>query len=141
MPDDKRGVMTITLPVPHEHLRGNARYNWQGKSRLIKAHREMAMAAVDCIADSAKLVERRGPRLRGLKAAIWRAVFYFPDALKRDAHNFSVGCKSYLDGFTDAGVWIDDNKLTELPTLILIERGCRPRCEIEIFPADVENAV
>lgn len=116
--------MIILLPLPNPKLCGNGKPNWAEKARLVERHRYWAKLAVHCD-------ETVGPVLQGLKTAKWRATWYFPDARRRDVHNYDSSLKSYLDGFTDAGVWADDNQLQQLTSVVKVDKKS-PRVEIEI---------
>ncbi|HEX9986918.1 MAG TPA: hypothetical protein VGE45_00355 [Chloroflexia bacterium] len=54
--------------------------------------------------------------------------------IRRDIHN--LYCKPILDGFTDAGLWLDDNEQT-IPQVLLIYDGVgEPRVSFEIYELD-----
>jgi len=94
--------ITITLPLPDKSLSPNARVHWAKKSKAVKAYREAAKWA-------AFMATRPTPPK--WKNATYKAVFYWPNARRRDADNAVASIKAALDGIADAGVVINDSGL------------------------------
>jgi Holliday junction resolvase RusA-like endonuclease len=65
------------------------------------------------------------------KRATVKCRFFFRTKARRDGDNIAASCKAYWDGFTDAGLWVDDCGVTHLPPEILHDAK-NPRVEIEV---------
>jgi hypothetical protein len=82
-------MIKITLPLPSAKLSQNARFHWAVKSKIAKQHRKAAHRAA----------WEQHPE--GFRAASYKLVFYWPNAIRRDKDNASARCKNYLDGIAD----------------------------------------
>jgi crossover junction endodeoxyribonuclease RusA len=119
-------TLVIVLPLPHKNLSPNARCHWRPKAERVKRYRKDAAIAVQIWMSEN---ERR-------EKTFWRAAtiqfrFLFRDKRRRDRDNFTAAMKSALDGFTDAGVWVDDSNVTTLPTIMDVDKN-DPRVECYI---------
>ncbi|MCH8275795.1 MAG: hypothetical protein IH851_13515 [Armatimonadetes bacterium] len=65
-----------------------------------------------------------------------RLTFHFPDRRRRDHDNLAASFKSAWDGFVDAGLLVDDDRITHLPTEIVCEPGCVPVVRVEVWPTE-----
>ncbi len=121
------GPFVTWLDMPDARLSPNARTHWRVKAKLVKASRLAGcVAACD---------------LLSWRFSAWHAVtikvsFYFPDRRRRDIRNFdsNLGLKAYIDGFVDAGLMIEDDRITWLPSDPVYEKGCVPVVKIEVWP-------
>lgn len=120
--------MTITLPLPHKSLSPNARVNWRTRANESKKLRGWAKYAA-----LAAINELHGLGIPW-KSATVKCSFFFANMNRRDKDNFAAMCKPIWDGFTDAGLWVDDNQLTHLPAEFGIDKA-DPRLEVEIREA------
>ncbi len=116
--------MTIVLPLPNKLLSPNARPHWRAKSAQVAKHREWARLATMVLINA-------DPPETIWTTATARATFYFKDKRRRDKSNLASSLKSYEDGITDAGLWVDDCGVTWLPVVIAIDKT-DPRLEIEV---------
>lgn len=118
-------MITITLPLPHKHLSPNARVHWGRKSDAAKSARRAAKyTAMAMLAD----LRMDAPRMTSARVE-YR--FYFKTRARHDADNAIASMKASLDGLTDAGLWVDDSRVTMLPPVL----GCdplRPRVEVVV---------
>jgi len=105
--------VTITLPLPAKSLSPNARvYRWE-IHKATAIHRDRARwATYDAIA---------GTTPRWLAATI-QATFYHAQRRVRDQMNLIGSMKAYEDGIVDAGLLADDEGVTWLPPIRLIDR-------------------
>lgn len=113
---------TIVLPYARPPLTANQRLHWAEKSRRT---REIRSTAYWC----AKRARTPSPG----KCAV-TAVWFPPDRRVRDAGSLSLTVKAALDGFTDAGLWPDDNTdwvTSETYKIGDIDRT-HPRIEIQL---------
>jgi len=125
--------MTITLPLPHEHLSPNARCHWRVKAQATAKMRYWAnMAAVAAMRDETnKQIVASMP----FAEATVKATFYFRTKARRDKDNCAASCKAVWDGFTDAGVWADDSGVVHLPVVIDYDKN-DPRLVIEVMAVE-----
>lgn len=118
-------MITITLPLPHKHLSPNARVHWcQVANAKKRARRD---AKYEAIAEMAN-IQLSAPKLESARVE-YR--FYFKTKARHDADNAIASMKASLDGLTDAGLWVDDSRVTMLPPVL----GCdplRPRVEVVV---------
>ena len=125
------GPFVTWLDMPDARLSPNARTHWRVKAKLVKAARTAAFVSV---------IETLGPR--SLRLCCWHAVtikvsFHVSSRRRRDIRNMDSNCglKAYIDGFVDAGLMIDDDRITWLPSEIVHEKGCDvPVVKIEVWP-------
>lgn len=78
-------------------LSANGREHWAAKARRTRALRDAAAWLA------------RQQRIPRLNRAHVLAVYEPPDRRRRDPANLYPAVKACLDGFTDAGVWADDD--------------------------------
>lgn len=109
------------LPVPDRRLSPNARVHWRSRASLVKAYRLQACGSA-CASPM------------GWHEVTARLTFVFPDRRRRDHDNLNASMKAAWDGFTDAGLLLDDDRITHLPSEIVYEPGCVPVVKIEIWP-------
>jgi crossover junction endodeoxyribonuclease RusA len=101
--------ITITLPLPDKCLSPNARVHWAKKAKVVKSYREVAQWAA---------FKKMNPSPVKWQNATYKALFYFPDARRRDADNAIASIKSALDGVADAGLVVNDSGLwPDRPTI------------------------
>jgi len=93
--------LKIELPWPDKKLSPNGRCHWRGKASAVSKHRDWARTAATAAmrAQGWQAVEKAELRIR----------FVDPSKRRRDRDNHQAMCKSYLDGFADAGVIVDDS--------------------------------
>lgn len=118
--------MRIVLPLPHKSLSPNARVHWAAKARVVKQTRFDA-----CLCVSLWMKTWGWKDAPRWKAATVRCRFYFRTKARRDSDNCAASCKAIWDGFTDAGVWVDDCGVTHLPPELHVDKA-NPRLEIEV---------
>lgn len=86
--------------------------NWRGwgfvRSLHVRKYRQHAK-------ERAALILDQGPRNPLWHEATVQATFYFADSRKRDPGALSALLEPAWDGFQDAGLLVDDDKLTHLP--------------------------
>ena len=93
--------LRIELPWPDRALSPNGRVHWAAKSREVAKHREWGwIAAVDSV--------RKQGWPKNVEQADVAITFVDPRPLRRDRDNHIGLCKSYFDGFVDAGVIVND---------------------------------
>lgn len=92
------GPWTVTIPAPAPWLSANQRRDLRRQTPDRRAWRD------------AGLVHARRVRLPKLQRAHLLAVLSFPDARRRDAHNYVVTIKALVDGLVgDYGLLPDDS--------------------------------
>jgi len=116
------------LPVPDRRLSPNARVNWRTRAKLVKETRAAAWGAAISIIFPNKLQWHE---------VTARATFHFPDKRRRDTDNLAALLKPVWDGLVDAGLLVDDDRITHLPVEIVHEKGCVPVVKIEVWPVGV----
>jgi crossover junction endodeoxyribonuclease RusA len=117
--------LTIILPLPPKQLSPNWRGHYFLKAKAVKTYRETAYAYA-----LAALGRQDKP---WWPAATEQTRFYFKGTNTRDPDNLASMLKPVWDGFQDAGVFANDNRLIHLPLIIIIGDD-QPRVEIEIQP-------
>lgn len=93
--------LVVELPLPSKNVHSNARVHWATKARSAK---QMRLDA-GLVAGSIMSRDSRDP----FQNPVVSAIFYHATKRVRDRSNFIGASKNYEDGFTDAGVWKDDN--------------------------------
>lgn len=107
-------IVRIDLPVPPKQLSPNGRSHYMAKARITKQARATAAACALAALSTRPMWKR----------ATVKAMWYFPDARRRDHDNLMASCKAYFDGLRDAGIIEDDSGLThEAPEFYKGERG------------------
>lgn len=107
MPVDSSSIpRTIELPLPK--VQGsNARSHWTVRSRTAKSDRYVAFGHA-----SESSFSKNGRLLREpMSAAHVFIDWHCPTKRLIDCDNALSRCKSYLDGLTDAGWWVDDRAI------------------------------
>jgi Holliday junction resolvase RusA-like endonuclease len=66
------------------------------------------------------------------KHATAKCRFYFRCNRGQDGDNALASVKNYFDGFTDAGLWVNDKFVKHLETEIMFDKA-NPRVEIEVL--------
>lgn len=103
-------IILISLPLPPDKLRPNARPVYQERARLTKRYRLAArVAAIDAM-------NRAGwHEAPGWKRATVLAQFVFRTNRRRDRDNLIGWLKAAFDGLADSGLIDNDSGLTHLP--------------------------
>jgi len=127
MPD----VLTVTIGLPQRVLSPNARCHWGVKARATKRARVEAWAATQVAMYEANV---KG----GWKEATAEVHWYARQDRKRDRDNCLASLKASFDGIVDAGLLRDDNAITHLPLVILIDPQ-NPRVEIHLKRYEVND--
>ena len=97
----------ITVPLPPQEVKANARPHRMAKVRMTAKYRALAWACALEATEGAK------PRM---ERAIERSLFVHKDARGiSDPDNLLYSLKAVWDGFQDAGVLADDRHLTHEP--------------------------
>jgi len=128
-PGNYQGPFVTWMDLPDARLSPNARTHWRLKAKLVKDARLLGRSVVPTAAQSCV----------GWHAVSIKTTFHVPTKRRRDVRNLDSnhGLKAYIDGFVDAGLLVDDDKITWLPSEIVIEPGCWPVVKIEVWPGDV----
>lgn len=95
--------LTITLPLPDRHLTLNGRLHWRVKARLVKQHREWAEMK------ARSLIQQRPHFPAGAKVRVDVRIERKKYGQKWDSTAIIEATKSYIDGFQDAGVYLNDS--------------------------------
>ena len=122
----KSNCVTITLPLPPKSLSPNWRGHWRVKAKAVKDYRFLSAYRTEVA-----LYPARRPLW---PAATLQATFYHAQKRRRDPDNLNASLKSAQDGLVDAGLLVDDEHVTHLPTKKLIDRDC-PRVVLTITKA------
>ena len=117
--------MTITLQLPPQQLKPNGRYHWRAKAAKVAQYRADARYAAMAAAYDCQQAE-------ALSAATVRVRAFWPTVRKMDPDNLLATMKAAFDGFTDAGIWLDDREITFLPSL-QDKDAANPRIEIDVW--------
>jgi crossover junction endodeoxyribonuclease RusA len=99
-PPHKPKQLRIALPWPNKVLSPNARPHWAAKGKAVKKARNDANLAA--------IAAMRAVNWMTVEGAMVSTTFHCRDARRRDRDNFGAMCKSYFDGFADAGVITND---------------------------------
>ena len=127
MPD----VLTVVVGVPSRTLSVNSRCHWGVKARATKRARVEAWAATQVAMYEAN---EKG----GWKEATAEVHIYYRQNRKRDKDNCLASLKATFDGIVDAGLLKDDNAITHLPLVILVDAK-NPRVEIHLKRYEVND--
>lgn len=125
---------TLTLNIPrHVLLTANQRLHWAEKSRRTRQLRDLAYWAARAQQG------RREPFPGRVRCVVDIA---YPDARRRDEHNFMPTCKAAIDGLVDAGWMVDDSSVYLVgPDLRKSDRRCDPAYALDLTfqfePAEV----
>lgn len=121
----------ITLDLPNSGLSPNARKHWRVKSKLVKEYRihacEQAMAAAY---DQGIGEPFRHP--------VVLMKYWNSRNVRPDGDNIIASMKSAMDGFEDAGMFLNDNFCFYFPVWRLVDKS-NPRVEVTIFPEIPKN--
>lgn len=108
--------LEIELPLPAKALSPNARCHWGAKSAAVKQARgDARLATISAAIDSKH-------EWSPLAKATMQATFYHRTKARRDDDNLNASLKSYRDGIADSGIVADDNQITMLPPVQLIDK-------------------
>lgn len=88
--------ITITIPTD-QVITANDRLHWAVKARMTRRIRTMAAW------------QARAEHLDHFENVLVTARIRYPDKRRRDIENFAPTLKAMFDGFTDAGIWPDDD--------------------------------
>ena len=128
-PDDGDGhnapvaeSLTVTVGTPARTLSPNARCHWAVKFKAVKRARTEAWA-------SAQVAMYEADVKGGWKDATCEVHWFARDARRREKDNCLASLKAVFDGLVDAGLLRDDNALTHLPLVILVDAK-NPRVEL-----------
>jgi hypothetical protein len=125
------GSITIALPYPPQCLtpnaqRGQSRWAAIAKSRVVKAHRELAKRAMaDAMQGRAYCGEFGGYSL----------AHFFPTTAFRDDDNADAACKSYRDGICDF-LTINDKLLKKCRLSSQAKDASCPRVEVTLWTSE-----
>jgi hypothetical protein len=97
-------MIQIQLPVPHRVLSPNSRTHWGTKLKWVREHRLLALNALKAAAPEVSAIEAPAVLFVLVKTKcpdnrlrdVWDV---------RDRDNFHAGCKAYLDGLADSGIF------------------------------------
>jgi hypothetical protein len=126
----------LTLPIPPREIspnarRGESRFAAIKKSRIVKAHRHAACAAM-------KVAIARGELERAGRPLGYYLAHFFPTAQFRDEDNADGACKAYRDGICDA-LRINDKDFCKRALSTRAKDAKRPRVEITVYFAEAEK--
>jgi Holliday junction resolvase RusA-like endonuclease len=123
-------MFSVTLPMPHRALWANSREHWAVKARETKRHRRWAANAA---------YEQGAPHAEGLPLGDCLATveFQFATKRRRDMTNIGHCLKAYYDGFEDAGVYPNDERIKGVNLLPLkVVKGETERVTITLTPIE-----
>lgn len=117
-------LAVIVIPIPPSELLPNARPHWAAKARAAKHSRG---AAYLCALEASGNTRPMWP------AAVCHIRWFARDkrGLRLDDDNVISATKPARDGLTDAGIWVDDNKVRIGKVEIGVDRE-RPRVELVV---------
>ena len=104
-------TVTVEIPIPPPQLKPNARVHYMAKAKATKKHR----AVVGMLALAARPLHHKP-----FAACSIRAEFYFKQRRRRDPDNLIAWLKSAFDGLRDAGIIVDDWRVTHEPPIVSI---------------------
>lgn len=119
-------MITVTIPIPPRSLHPNARPHHMQKHREKAAYRRtVCLTALEAI----------GGRSRSplYVSANTLATFYLHSSRRRDNDNLAAWLKTAWDGLKDAGIFIDDDKLTHLPPKTVACMSKNQRVVVEVW--------
>lgn len=122
-------ALQTELPLPPSELNPNARPSKWKKAEKVKEYRSRARWAA-----KASLDKDHEP----LEAAAVYLEYWNRTAHRIDPDNIVAAMKSAMDGFTDAGVWVDDADTIYLPPFRSKDAD-HPRIMIEIYGTTIEE--
>ena len=93
----------IELPLPPKELSPNARVHYYKKAKIVKECRNLAYRLT---IEMLKIYMIEPPKS---KSSEIRRIFYFRTNTRRDADNWNIMTKHYIDGVVDAGLLYDDS--------------------------------
>lgn len=101
-------LVIVVHGTPSKLLTVNAarRTHYMAKAKVSKAMRTVGWAA-------ARELVGEGVRFAG-SVRVTETVYWGKGERSVDLDTIAPMCKPYLDGFTDAGVWVDDKQMVEL---------------------------
>jgi len=122
-------TITISLRLPGAKTHPNARSRtWKPKARETAADRALAHTLA--------LVAMEG-RTFGWRAATERVVFRVKG--RNDPSNLSAWLKAYRDGFVDAGILTNDDRVTHLPIEQIVDRKAPTGVSITLTRDEVRS--
>lgn len=122
-------TLTVTIPLPPNVLKPNARVHWAAKARAVKRYR------IDCGWAADDAINRSG--WQTVERATVTPIFYHRINRHRDGDNALASIKAGLDGLADAGVIVDDRGFACRPVEFRVDRK-DPRVEL-IITAEQTN--
>ncbi len=125
------GNLVLVLPVPDRNISPNARRGesrWAAikKSKIIKAHRELAKLTMTNAVT--QFCDGRVPTISGYKLS-----HFFKTAAHRDDDNADGACKAYRDGIAEA-LGVDDKVFRKQSLSSIGKCAIFPRVEVTLFP-------
>ena len=119
-------MLRITLPLPGKDLSPNARPHFMAKAKQVRELRQATAieAMVWC---------RENANTFPWPEATIQLTFYFARNGRRDPDNLLASAKAAFDGLRDAGVLMDDDKITHLPVEWKKDKD-HPRLVLELYP-------
>jgi len=132
--DDARvaEALTVTVGIPARTLSPNARCHWAVKFKAVKRARTESWASAQVAMYEANV---KGGWTDATCAVVWHA----RDSRRRDKDNCLASLKATFDGLVDAGLLKDDNAITHLPLVILVDHK-NPRVELQLNQVVVDAA-
>lgn len=124
--DDARvaEALTVTVGIPARTLSPNSRPHWSIRMKAVKRARTESWAAAQVAMYEANV---KGGWTDATCAVVWHA----RDSRRRDKDNCLASLKATFDGLVDAGLLKDDNAITHLPLVILVDHK-NPRVELQL---------
>jgi crossover junction endodeoxyribonuclease RusA len=126
-------MLTVTVPLPHQHLSPNARPHFRAKAKATRESRARANeeAQVEMLSHYGNIHD--GPIRAGHpwgKVTV-QATYFRTSKRRMDGDNALASLKSTFDGIADSGLISDDREITHLPVQFLVDKD-NPRVELRI---------
>ena len=106
--------MKLTLPLPPKELSPNHTVGSLGmrmaKAEVIKLYRSV-------VCEEAQIWRAENEHTFPWREATIQLTFFKPTKRRSDPDNMLASCKCYFDGLRDAGILLDDDRITHLPVL------------------------
>ena len=124
-------IKKVRLKMPSSGLNPNQKIHYQAKAKLIKKERHLSFL---CFKHEFKSQIYSLDFVPFDKMTI-RRVFHFRIKRTRDACNFDAMCKGTTDGIKDSGLIRDDDQITWLPSVLVVdvEKGKPDYLEYEVY--------
>lgn len=121
-------TIKITLDLPPKELHPNGRTHWRAKN-------EKRASYLEHVVEETQVQCKEYEFSKSLRSASIQGIFYRKSSHKSDSDNLNAWLKYAIDGLVHAGLLINDDRVTLLPPIELVDKKW-PRVTLLIHDAE-----